>query len=128
MPSFTAGMNAILTAAATSAQFIQPPPFDETQQLPGFIIQTIDGQELESLEGLSELSRTVMQISVYNKLYDNGFNQRASIVAFLRSFSGDSGVAGLKVDCIHDFRYRELYMPTSEIWQLILRCVVWWTP
>lgn len=130
MPSFLAGLNAFISYGTTvSFQSVQPPPVDNTQQLPICVIQMITGAELENLEGLSELTDTIMQMSVVSKLYDTAFGLRGQLVTYLSQASGAiPGISGISIAKATDFRYRDLFMPETELWHLILRCHIWWMP
>lgn len=130
MPSFVAGLvNYIQFSTTVSFQGVHPPPLFSTEQMPIALVSMIDGSELENMEGLSELTDTIMQVAVVSNLYDTAFFLRSQLVAFLINATGPvSGLSGISIDRATDFRYRDLYLPDTELWHMILRCHIWWRP
>lgn len=125
--SFVAGMKLLVDSSGIGIIPAQPPPLDPTQTLPVVLVSCIDARELESLSGLSGLAWSLMQVSVCDRLYDSAFQYRSQITQYLSTYTGAIIGPALGVDRATDFRYRELYLENIEVWQLILRCQVWWT-
>lgn len=129
MPNYLGWLEAVLAPAGVIGMAHTVPVGQPNDGLPTITWQVIDSQEVESLSGYSALTRTTMQISVWDVSYDNAAAVRDTVVVGLRGRSGTYGsLPGptIVLDYVTNFRYRELYDGERELHQLILRVDMWW--
>lgn len=126
--SYLAGMRVALTGVLSPAPSrISPPPLPSDATFPYLTLHQAVGEEVESLQGTSGLTGTVMQCNCWSPTYDEAFALRSAIVAALPSKVGAVAGTGLVIDAISGYRYSELWDAARQLHQVILRVGVWWT-
>lgn len=126
MISHVGGTISLLLGASLTPTIggISPPPVPPNGQFPYVTVQEVLSKELESLTGSSGLVRAKIQINCWDRDYENAYQMRQAIKAYLLPYKGIAGD-----QTIQDVKHagdHSLYDGARELHQLILAIFVWW--
>lgn len=124
MSSRVAAIITRLAAQVTSLGGIGPEPLPANAVFPYVTVLEIGGRDLESLSGDSGLTRTTIQLNVWDKDFEVATAKLDLCKAALRGFTGVS--AGQTVRSVNHYRDNYLYDGSRELHQCICRYSIWW--
>ena len=103
---------------------LSPPPVPPDAVFPYVTVQEVLETELENLIGRSGNTRTVMQVNVFSKSYEEAESVREACKVYLM---GRTGVfQGQTIDAINYQHGGYLYDGQQSLHQCIARFLVWW--
>lgn len=125
MTSYVASIvNVIERSVQAAIGSISPPPVPPNANFPYITVHQIGKTEVESLTGVSGLTRTVIQVNCWHPDYETAFSLRHTIQGVILAFTGDTLGNSLQAsNPLHDM---ELFDGVRELHQLIGRYSVWW--
>lgn len=124
--SYVAGLvDLIAVGYPTVASSVSPPPLPPTAVFPYVTVHQIFGEELQSMDGLSGMTSTMMQVNCWDKDYERAFSLRASLTTLIMA-GVNTVTLGLNLKAVSIPRYQELYDGPRELHQLIGRYAIWW--
>lgn len=102
-----------------------PAPVLAKTAMPYIVVREIFSRELTSLNGRSGLTRTVMQIEVWDRDYEQAYQKREEIKDGILGFSGPVDTQAVDGPISHNADV-ELYDGVRELHSLITRLEIWW--
>ena len=130
MISRVAAVITILNTNFSSPQMagISPPPLLPDAGEPYVIVHEIQNREEENLVSQSGISRSVIQVNVWDHDYEVANTLREAIKSYLFSFSGPIGGSppDATIASVRHVGDTELFEGVIERHQLISRFQIWW--
>ncbi len=97
-----------------------PNPIPEDAELPYVTVQEVNASPLESMEGPSGKTRTLIQVNCWAKDYEEAWEARRLITDYLHTYRDSEVVA------VNFPRSHELYDGLRRLHQLIAAFWIWW--
>src|SRR2546428_43394 len=106
---------AILVARPDLAGSISPVPVPPNASFPYVTVQQPTDEEVESLEGLSGLTNTTLQVNCWHRDYETAFSLRASLRDPLLALTGAVDGSGLIIQAINYRGTADLFDGVREL-------------
>lgn len=136
MSTFVAGIVSIINTSFvsippgdTKVNGVSPKPVPVNAPFPYVTVSKLSSKELENLEGPSGMSRSIMQIEVWDHDYDTADRIRTAIRDILLAWTGampNPLLVGLSIAASNHSIDAEFYDSTTKLHQAITRLVIHW--
>jgi hypothetical protein len=125
MNSLVAEVITLLKTRISGLGGISPAPVPVNAQFPYITVSEIGTQDAESLQGRSNLHRTIIQVDCWDKVHETAWNVRKIVDDLLNSYRGVTG--SYLIQWINPNTGASFYDGNRSLHQSVTRVFVWWS-